>query len=150
MKLWMLLCEHREGVLTVLFSGAVLSAAIADGRTGKIPPGCILFLGGLGILQLLWALPRWPEWIGGFFGVSIFLFAGFALTDGKGMGGGDVKLMAAAGLFLGWERILWAFFVGGLLSAGAFALRKMRGESKRKMALGPYLAAGMVAAVVLA
>jgi leader peptidase (prepilin peptidase)/N-methyltransferase len=39
------------------------------------------------------------------------------ITDGRGVGGGDVKLMAVCGLFLGWKLVLFAFFLGCLLGS---------------------------------
>ena len=149
MKLWTLLSDHRANLLTVLLAVTLLVCALADARTGKIPPVCNFALAGLGILRLLCAPSRWPEHLAGFFGVSVPLLFVFGLTDEKGVGGGDIKLTAAAGLFLGWERILWAFFLGGLFSLAGFAFQRIKERQKRAMALGPYLAAGMLAAALL-
>lgn len=61
-------------------------------------------------------------------------------------GGGDVKLMCAAGLLLGWRRILWSS-TAGILAAGVYALYllviKNTGR-KAEFPLGPFLCLGMV------
>ena len=55
---------------------------------------------------------------------------------------GDVKLMAAAGLLLGWPRILLSMLVGSITGAVIHLIR-MRHGAGRKLAFGPYLAAGI-------
>ncbi len=74
----------------------------------------------------------------------------YYLTRGKGIGGGDVKLAAAAGLFMGGQRILPAMLAG--LAAGAAihpVLMKLKGKG-RVLALGPYLSFGILAFLFLA
>jgi len=82
--------------------------------------------------------------------------AGFALGGGimlatavfsKGnMGGGDIKLAAVMGLFLGWQLLLpalfWGFFLGAVCGVTLLAL----GIVKRKdpFPFGPFLAAGSI------
>lgn len=65
--------------------------------------------------------------LGALFGFAIFLI--FFLLGG--MGGGDVKLMAAFGAILGSDQILmaafWAALVGGLIAAAFLAFKKLRG-----------------------
>ena len=62
-------------------------------------------------------------------------------------GGGDVKLAAAGGLYLGLKQVLVsavvAFFLGGLYSVGLLAAKK--GGRKTSIAFGPFLCAGMAA-----
>ena len=60
-------------------------------------------------------------------------------------GFGDVKLMAAAGLFLGWQRCLVALFIGIVAGGayGAFLLATKRKGGKEHFAFGPALCAGV-------
>ena len=60
------------------------------------------------------------------------------------MGGGDVKLMAAAGLLLGWKHIILAMMIGCVLGSIIHVIR-MNADKKKEhvLAFGPYLAAGI-------
>lgn len=64
-------------------------------------------------------------------------------------GGGDIKLMAASGFFLGWRGIVVAMFLGlltgSIYSAGMMAAKKM--TRKDHLAFGPFLAFGLAAAL---
>jgi leader peptidase (prepilin peptidase)/N-methyltransferase len=72
-----------------------------------------------------------------------------AVASRGGMGGGDIKLMAMMGAFLGWAQGLVALFIGALLGSivgivGIAAGRLKRGQP---MPFGPYLAAGGVISI---
>lgn len=74
------------------------------------------------------------------------LFLTVYLLSRGGLGGGDVKLMAAAGLYLGWQCVLPAMLYGSVLAAlagGVLILRKKIGR-KDAIPLVPFLYAGMV------
>lgn len=75
-----------------------------------------------------------------------------------GLGGGDIKLTAACGLYLGTEVLLWGTFfsaLGALVVQLALRLRRFASANKSKksepktFAFGPYLAAGYVLALWL-
>lgn len=59
-----------------------------------------------------------------------------------GMGGGDVKLMAMVGAFLGWKLGLLVLFAGSLFGAIVGIARIASGKQKRRdpMPFGPFLA----------
>ena len=79
----------------------------------------------------------------GFFSVSVFLMILYYATKGRGIGGGDVKLMAVCGLVLGWKLIVLAFFIGCVLGAVIHVVRmRVSGES-HVLAMGPYLSMGV-------
>lgn len=63
----------------------------------------------------------------------------------QGIGGGDIKLMAAAGLLLGYQNALVAFFIasitGGLF--GIYLLRFKNKTGKTALAFGPFLCLGI-------
>lgn len=66
-------------------------------------------------------------------------------------GGGDIKLMAVCGLFLGWQLTLLSFFLavlGGGAYGGWLLITKKKGR-KEHFAFGPFLCAGMAAAVFI-
>jgi leader peptidase (prepilin peptidase)/N-methyltransferase len=135
-------------ILFAMLASALIVVAVIDWRTYEIPPGLNIFIGLLGIARLLLDLTAWLTYVGGFFAASGVLFIIFALTKGRGMGGGDIKLMAAAGLLLGWQHILLALALGSLLgSVIHLALMKIKGK-ERVLAFGPYLAAGIFIAML--
>ena len=62
----------------------------------------------------------------------------------EGMGGGDIKLMAMVGSFIGWQPALLAIMIGSLLGSlvggGLIVTRVMRRE--QYIPFGPFLAIG--------
>ncbi|MCL6449084.1 MAG: prepilin peptidase [Armatimonadetes bacterium] len=68
-----------------------------------------------------------------------------ALASRGGMGGGDVKLAGAAGVFLGWPGSGVALFLACLLAGAAGALLLISGRKKRKdpMPFAPFFSAGV-------
>ncbi|MDR0220449.1 MAG: prepilin peptidase [Lachnospiraceae bacterium] len=135
-------------IFYALLASALLVIAVIDWRTYEIPLGLNIFIGGLGILHLLLNLTAWLTYVGGFFAASGVLFLIFALTKGRGIGGGDIKLMAVAGLVLGWQDILLALALGSIIgSVIHLSLMKLKGK-ERLLAFGPYLAAGIFLAML--
>lgn len=78
-------------------------------------------------------------------GVLFMIAAAYHFIAGaEGMGGGDIKLLAMIGAFLGWKGVLLTLFAGSFLGA-AFGLLIMALEhrsSKHAIPFGPFLAAG--------
>ena len=66
-----------------------------------------------------------------------------------GMGGGDLKLLAMLGAFLGWKMILPILFVASIIGSAVgipvlMLRRKKQGPSSHYIPFGPYLAAAGV------
>ena len=120
----------------------LLVLAVIDWRTFEIPNGLNLAIALLGAVQLAADFENWPLYVIGGCSVSLLFLLLWFLTGGRGLGMGDVKLMAAAGLLLGWPRILLAMILGSLSGAVIHSLRMRRGAGRR-LAFGPYLAAGI-------
>jgi leader peptidase (prepilin peptidase)/N-methyltransferase len=61
---------------------------------------------------------------------SLFLIARLyrALRGREGLGGGDPKLFAALGAWLGWAQLPFVLVGAGLLGLGALLLRRLRGQ----------------------
>jgi leader peptidase (prepilin peptidase) / N-methyltransferase len=124
--------EHRLILNRVIYPAMILAAGLAVLRSlpgdplglSPVAPtwGLALIGGGLGFLAIY--LPAW-------------------LSKG-GMGAGDVKLGAFAGLAVGFPAILaglfWGFFAGGLLAA-FLLVTKIRGR-RDAIPYGPFLSAG--------
>ena len=77
-------------------------------------------------------------------GGIIFLLA--YIISRKGLGGGDVKFMAVAGLYLGFYGVIPAMLYGSILAAitGIVLLIIKKLGRKDKMPFAPFLYAGMV------
>ena len=106
-----------------------------------------LSLGGLAAGLFLSLLPG-GDWrgsvLGGVLGGGILYGTAAAyekITGREGMGGGDVKLIAMIGAFLGWKGGLFAIFSGSILgvTGGLIAMRKGEEGLKTAIPFGPYL-----------
>ena len=62
----------------------------------------------------------------------------------EGMGGGDVKLLAMIGAFLGWQSIFVTLFVGSVIGSiiGVGLMLYQRADTKLAIPFGPFLAGG--------
>ena len=106
-----------------------------------------LSLGGLAAGLLLSFLPG-GDWKGSIAGALLgggILYATAILYEKvrgtEGMGGGDIKLLAMIGAFLGWRGSLATIFLGALLgtAGGILAMRKGGEGLKTAIPFGPYL-----------
>ncbi|MBM4265291.1 MAG: prepilin peptidase [Deltaproteobacteria bacterium] len=69
------------------------------------------------------------------------------LTGVEGMGGGDVKLLALIGAFLGWRGVLLTLLLGSLLGSAIGVTLMLARGADRKLAIpfGPFLSLGALA-----
>lgn len=135
-------------VFCVIFALLIVISGI-DLSVMEIPDGLNLLLALCGVLLVV-SDPSYTftQALLGAIIVSLPLEA-IALFTG-GIGGGDVKLMAALGLCLGPKLIVLTFFFGcisaAIVSVGLMAAQKV---SRRSLIpLGPFLALGAVASVL--
>jgi leader peptidase (prepilin peptidase)/N-methyltransferase len=137
-----------ETLLLCLMSSALIALAVIDFRTYEIPQGINIFIGVLGAFSLLTDLTHWQVHLIGLFSVSLFLELLYLLSGGRAIGGGDIKLMAVTGLLIGWKLNLLAFFLGCIYGAVIHVLRMKLSHEGHVLALGPYLAMGIMTAVL--
>lgn len=120
--------EIREIALLLL----VTVAALTDVRQGRIPNGltypAILF----GVC-LAAAEGTWPGLRSSLFGLALGFGPFFVLYMIGGLGGGDVKLMAAVGALMGYPFTLNAL-VTSILAGGLIALLLVIWEGKARQA----------------
>ncbi len=106
-----------------------------------------LSLGGL-LAGILFSFLPGGDWKGSILGVLLgggilygtaFLYE--KVRGAEGMGGGDIKLLAMIGAFLGWRGTLVTIFFGSLLGAAGGILTMGKGGKGLKTAIpfGPYL-----------
>jgi leader peptidase (prepilin peptidase)/N-methyltransferase len=95
----------------------------------------------------------WLTWQESLFGILLgggSLFAVAAsyelLTKKEGMGGGDIKLLAMIGAFLGWKAILPIIFLSSLMGTlVGVPVMFLKGENGRfAIPFGPFLAAASI------
>lgn len=131
----------RMVLYCVLFS-MLMVLSVIDWRTFEIPNGINLTILILGVIQLAVDWENWSVYVIGLVCVSLVFLLLWVLTGGAGLGMGDVKLMAAAGLLLGWQKIILAVLIGSIAGVVIHMIRMKRGAG-RKLAFGPYLAGGI-------
>ena len=132
-----------ETLLYCLMASALLALSVIDFRTFEIPLGFNVFIAVLGLVRVLTDLTNWREYAVGFFTVSTVLYIIYVLTKGRGIGGGDIKLMAASGLLLGWKCNILAFLLGCIIGSVIHLLRMRFTKAEHVLAMGPYLSIGI-------
>ena len=132
-----------ETLLYCLMASALLALSVIDFRTFEIPLGFNVFIAVLGLVRVLTDLTNWQEYAVGFFAVSVVLYIIYVITKGRGIGGGDIKLMAASGLLLGWKCNILAFLLGCIIGSVIHLLRMRFTKAERVLAMGPYLSIGI-------
>jgi leader peptidase (prepilin peptidase) / N-methyltransferase len=134
-----------------VFAAVLVVLAVVDYRTRRLPnvivlPAAAFVLGA----QVFLDPGRGLEYVAAAAGASLFLLVP-ALVKPEGMGMGDVKLALLLGAALG--RSVAAALLIGLVAAGLVgaAILARNGWAARKMTipLGPFLALGGLAALVL-
>ena len=137
-----------KSVITMALASALIVITVIDWRTFEIPFGLNVFIAVLGIAIVATKFVE-RDFTGildniiGAVSVSGFLLILYLATKGRGIGGGDIKLMAAAGLFLGWKSIILAFVIGCILGSVVHLIRMRVSKQDHVLAFGPYLAAGI-------
>ena len=110
------------------WGGLVLGLAFALGGGG--PALVEALLGAAAGFALLYAIAVIGEWV----------------FKEEAMGGGDIKMMAMVGAFVGWPGVLLTVFLGALLGTLIFVPLTLR--KKRLVPFGVFLAVGAAAAFV--
>lgn len=137
-----------ESLLYCLLTSALIVLSVIDFRTYEIPLGINLFILALGLIRVATDYHNLLTYLIGFLSVSAVLAVLYYASKGKAIGGGDVKLMAACGLLLGWKLIIMAFLLGCVLGAVIHVIRmKVSGED-HVLAMGPYLSMGVFIAAL--
>jgi leader peptidase (prepilin peptidase)/N-methyltransferase len=142
---------HRFGptldtLFYALFFSALLVVTFID-LEHKIIPDRISLPGiGVGLLACLLVLPPsfWDALAGAALGWGLFYLV--ALLSRGGMGGGDIKLIAMIGAFLGWQQMLLTIMLGAFSgSIVGIGLMIFFGKGRKyAVPFGPFLSLGAV------
>jgi leader peptidase (prepilin peptidase) / N-methyltransferase len=133
-------------------TSTLLAVAVIDYDHKIIPntitlPGIVIGL-GLSILSVLSidVLPITPlASLLGVLGGGVFFYL-IALVSRGGMGGGDIKLIAMIGAFLGWQGAFFTILSGALLGSlvGVSLMVLGKNGRKDKVPFGPFLSIGAI------
>ena len=137
-----------ESLLYCLMFSALVTLSVIDFRTYEIPFGINLFILALGLIKLATDYRNFLDYLIGFISVSGFLYLLFLLTKGRGIGGGDIKLMAVSGLMLGWKCNILALAIGCIVGSIIHIIRMKVSKQDHVLALGPYLSVGIMIAAL--
>ena len=138
-----------QAVIVFLLLALLCVIAQVDQSTMEIPNGFVLACMALAVVSVFFfGQVTLVQRLIGSVSVSVPLFL-ITLAVPGAFGGGDMKLMAALGFFLGWRMSLTAFafavFAGGIYGIVLLASKKKSG--KEHFAFGPFLCAGTAIAV---
>ena len=89
--------------------------------------------------------------VSGFLFYYFIAFAGEKILKKEAMGGGDIKMMAMVGGFLGWKGVILTTFLGSLFGSiiGIFMMLFRGREKGSQIPFGPFLALGAVVSLFL-
>lgn len=131
-------------------TSALLAAAVIDLHHQILPDRITLPGIALGLIASATLLP--PSVLDAVAGAALGggLYLVIAVASRGGMGGGDIKLIAMIGAFLGWQAVLLTTFlaavVGGLV--GLVLMLAFGKGRKHAVPFGPFLAAAAVVCVL--
>ncbi|OQB15545.1 MAG: Type 4 prepilin-like proteins leader peptide-processing enzyme [Firmicutes bacterium ADurb.Bin193] len=132
-----------ETIYFAFLSSLLLFIAVVDGENGIIPDGAlaIAFVGGLAFNIYRGNI---LNYIIGFFAASLILYI-IALISKGGLGGGDIKMMAAFGFCIGWQNIIMALFIASLIGSAVavWLMAVKRVGRKYAVPFAPFLSAGI-------
>ena len=139
---------NLTSILYSLCFSALIVLSVIDFRTYEIPFGINVFIFMLGIIGTAADYTNWLEHTLGFVVVSSFLYILVLVTKGRAMGGGDVKLMAAAGLLIGLKNSILALILGCIVGSIIHIARMKIQKKDHVLAFGPYLSVGIFIAML--
>ncbi|MCR5047868.1 MAG: A24 family peptidase [Saccharofermentans sp.] len=136
------------GMFTALFLLLLVACACADINAGIVPDVVVIAIAVLGIVNFLvlepFTIASFISHLIGAVCISLPMLLISLIVRGA-FGGGDIKLMAAAGLYLGWQLALTGAFIGMFVSGfyGIYLLVLKKVGKKSKIKLAPFLSFGL-------
>jgi leader peptidase (prepilin peptidase)/N-methyltransferase len=148
---WMRFGFNATSLVYFLFIAALLVITFID-IDHRIIPDIITLPGIPAGFLLSFILPQitWRESLIGIVaggGILLAIAWGYQFFTGKdGMGGGDIKLLAMIGAFLGWKGVFFTILASSFVGTVVGIALMVRAGKGMKMALpfGPFLAIGAI------
>ncbi len=137
-----------DSLLYCLLFSALLALSEFDFRSYDIPIGFNYFILALGAIREVTDYTNWLMYVIGLIAVSMVLYLIYRVSKGTAIGGGDVRLMGATGLLLGWKLNILAFLLGCIIGSVIHLIRMRISKADHVLAMGPYLSAGVALAVL--
>ncbi len=158
--------EFIGSYLFMLFTSLMIILSFIDFRYYLIPDRVHILILIIGILAAIFNgvnleqfgdsfdIALADRFIGAIVGFLPIYILGIIISRIKGtdaLGGGDIKLLGAAGFFIGWQNILFAILLGSFIALfiekilQAINLR----DPEQPFAFGPYLALAMILSISL-
>jgi len=140
---------NGQSALIMALMSVFIVVTFIDLEHKIIPDG--ITLPGIALGLLLGPLVLKISFVNSLLGVIVGggLFFLIAVFSRGGMGGGDIKLIAMMGGFIGWKGVLLTIFLGSVFGAsvgiGLMAIKGM--HRKTPIPFGPFLVAGAVVAI---
>jgi len=139
-----------HSIVFILLATALLIVSFIDLQYKIIPDMITLpgIIAGIVASLLITPVGVVSSIIGVVLGGGLFFL--IAVISRGGMGGGDIKLIAMIGAFLGWQAVLITIFLGAFTGAVAGLTLMLLGKKGRKdmVPFGPFLALGALFAMV--
>ena len=128
-----------QTLISILLASILIIVTMIDIDTMEIYDRFQIMILALAIAQLFITDMPLGDHLIGFFIVSVPFFIIALLTGG--IGGGDIKLIAMAGLLLGYKATLVAFVIASILGGivAIILVATKQKERKSLIAFGPYL-----------
>jgi len=160
MALFSLMLLQRFGIsadfcIQFVFFAALLVIIFIDIHHQIIPdvislPGIALgFLASFFSGHITWQQSGLGLLIGGGI-LYLVAFGYYTLAKRDGMGGGDIKLLAMIGAFLGWQSLLYVVFASSFMGSivGILAMIKQGKGGKTRIPFGPFLSIAAISWVL--
>lgn len=138
-------------LVLLVFSSALVAVTFIDLDHQLIPD--VISLPGIVVgFAASFFLP-WLGWLNSLIGLllgggSLLVVAYLYqfLTKKEGMGGGDIKLLAMMGAFLGWRAVPFIIFAGSLVGSvvGITLMLVQKKDAKLAVPFGPFLSFGAI------
>ncbi len=142
-------------IISFIFCSALIIITFIDLKHQIIPD--VISLPGIPLCFLCSFFVPWTDPVESLAGIlvgggTLYVFAaGYQLlTKKEGMGGGDIKLLAMIGAFLGWKGALLSLILGAFAGSitGILLIAVKGRDLKYAIPFGPFLSAGAFCALV--
>ncbi len=147
------LLEYALMALWLIAVSTLVALAVYDIRWMLLPDRLVIFFTGCAALYALigsvflatGVYDRFDPLLGVAAIAGLFYIL-YQISDGKWIGGGDVKLAVGMGLFLGLQGSLLALFLASFIGSivGVFGILVLRKSRKAIIPFGPFLITGTV------
>jgi len=121
----------QSGLVLGLIYQVSLATTGANGASNVASISKLLLFGIIGAIVGIWLL-------------DIMRIAGRFFLQKEAMGGGDPKLAAMIGMWLGWQNVLLAIMIASAIGTvvGAIAIAAKNLDKQQQIPFGPFLALG--------